>query len=54
MKIQLREFSRLAFWRLSMAVLCLLGTIGLVAQSFSDWSAPVNLGATINTAGPEQ
>ena len=46
------QLSQLALWRISLAGLCLLGT--LVADSLSDWSAPVNLGATINTVSNEQ
>ncbi|MGH9783558.1 MAG: hypothetical protein ACRD88_05180, partial [Terriglobia bacterium] len=43
--------SQLALWRISLAGLCLLGT--LVANSLSDWSAPVNLGPTVNAASAE-
>ena len=34
--------------------LSLLVAVGLVAQNFADWSAPVNLGDTINTEFAEQ
>ena len=30
--------------------LSLLVAIGLAAENFSEWSAPVNLGATVNSA----
>ena len=45
------QLSQLALWRISLGVLCLLGT--LVADSLSDWSAPVNLGPTVNAASSE-
>ena len=52
MKTKRERLSQIAWWRISLAGLCLLGT--LVADSLSDWSAPVNLGETINTAAAEQ
>jgi len=51
MEMRREGLSQLALWRISFAVLCLLGT--LVADSLSDWSAPVNLGPTINAASAE-
>ena len=51
MKIKGSRLSQLALWRISLAGLCLLGT--LVADSLSDWSVPVNLGPTINAASAE-
>lgn len=34
-------------------LLALTGTVDLDAQTFSDWTAPVNLGPGINTASGE-
>ena len=51
MKTKEAGLSQLGLWRISLAVLCLLGT--LVADSLSDWSAPVNLGPTVNAASAE-
>ena len=51
MKTEREGLSQIALWRISMAVLCLLGT--LVADSLSDWSVPVNLGPTVNAASAE-
>ena len=48
MKTKREGLSQLALWRVSLVGLCLLGT--LVADSLSDWSAPANLGATVNAA----
>jgi hypothetical protein len=42
-----------ALWKYLLC-LSLLMAAGLWAENFSDWSAPVNLGATINTAAAEQ
>ena len=52
MKTKESQLSPLALWRMSFAVLCLLGT--LVADSLSDWSAPVNLGPIVNSAAIDQ
>ena len=52
MKTKTEQLSQLALWRISLGVLCLLGT--LVADSLSDWSAPVNLGPTVNSAAIDQ
>lgn len=52
MKIRSERLTPMAWWRISLASLFLAGT--LVAQNFGDWSAPVNLGATINAASGEQ
>jgi hypothetical protein len=52
MKTKRTRLSHIALWRISLAGLCLLGT--LVADSLTDWSAPVNLGATINSATNDQ
>ena len=52
MKMKSERLSRIALWRISLAGLFLLGT--LVADSLTDWSAPVNLGPTINAASAEQ
>ena len=46
------RLTHIAWWRISLAGLCLLGT--LVADSPSDWSAPVNLGLTVNSAAADQ
>jgi len=44
---------RAALWKYFSGLFLLL-TAGLMAANLSDWSAPVNLGATINTASGEQ
>jgi hypothetical protein len=36
------------------AGISLLMTAGLVAANFSDWSAPVSIGPTINSSAAEQ
>jgi hypothetical protein len=46
------RLSQLAWWRISLVGLCLLGTV--VAETVGDWSVPVNLGDAINTAYAEQ
>jgi hypothetical protein len=51
METKTERLSQLALWRISLAGLCLLGT--LVADSLTDWSTPVNLGPTINAASAE-
>ena len=51
MKTKETILSQLGLWRISLAGLCLLGT--LVADSLSDWSAPVSLGATVNAASAD-
>ena len=52
MKTKETQLSQIALWRISVAGLCLLGT--LIADSLSDWSAPVNLGPTVNSAAIDQ
>lgn len=52
MEIHNERPSRIAWWRISLAGLCLAGT--LVGQSLGGWSAPLNLGPTINTSSAEQ
>jgi hypothetical protein len=52
MTIKSERLMPLAWWRISLAGLCLLGTV--VAQGPPDWSSAVNLGETINTASGEQ
>jgi len=52
MKAKREGISQLGLWRISLAGLCLLGT--LVADSLSDWSAPVNLGPTVNAASDDR
>ena len=52
MQIHKKEFSRLSAWRISLAGLCLVGRV--VAQNFGEWSVPVNLGASINSAANDQ
>jgi len=51
MKMKSERLSNTALWRISLAGLCLLGT--LVADSLTDWSLPVNLGPTVNAASAE-
>lgn len=52
MKTKREGLSQIALWRVSLASLCLLGT--LVADSLTDWSVPVNLGPTVNSAFLDQ
>jgi len=52
MKMKRERLTQIAWWRISLAGLCLVGTV--VAQNGGDWSTPVNLGATINTDSGEQ
>ena len=46
MSTKTERLSRMTWWRISLAGLCLAGT--LVGQNFGDWSTPVNLGPTFN------
>jgi hypothetical protein len=50
--MKIEQLTRMAWWRISLAGLCLLGTV--VADSLTDWSAPVNLGATVNAASDDR
>ena len=52
MTIKSERLTHIAWWRISLAGLFLAGT--LVAQNFGDWSAPVNLGSTVNSPTDER
>ena len=51
MRISNERLTSIAWWRISLASLCLAGT--MLGQNF-DWSTPLNLGETINTPTSEQ